>query len=535
MNDPEILELQTLCNGLIEGVLSEEQKRRLEAMLSESEQARRFYVRAMALSSSLFEYAAEMQVEAPDKSATSGRLPFPFARVIGPALALAAAVVLALWIPLQRAPRTAPVTSETAGEETVARLTASKDCKWVGATPRVGEWFNAGKKLQIAEGFAEITFDCGAQVVLEGPAFLELHSPWSAVFHHGALTAKVPPEAIGFRIENPAVQVVDLGTEFSMLAEENGAAEVFVIEGSVEASGRDSLNQPSKMITLKEKQARRFALHGDGEVTDRDQKLAKLSRKVEFQRGIGKTEYTHWGFDEASGAIARGRSVGFEPGGFDATFEHALPTPLVAGRWGNALSFDGAFSARAAFPPKSPSGTRTAAFWCKIPADAALSESDAIISWYSAETGERPVSIAWNGDPTLGALGALKTSLGRGLKVGSTPLRDGQWHHVAVVFAPNPDAPARTHLKTYLDGRLEATSFVRGAVKNWKKAGVADARFVAEGGLWIGRNPFQGSQPNGFRGEIDELYLINRALSPREIQHLLRKNRLPSAEMLAAQ
>ena len=92
------------------------------------------------------------------------------------------------------------------------------------------------------------TITGGAQVVLEGPASLDLHSAWSALFHHGALKAKVPPEAIGFRIENPAVQIVDLGTEFSMLAEKNGAAEVFVIEGSVEASGRDALNQPSKTM-----------------------------------------------------------------------------------------------------------------------------------------------------------------------------------------------------------------------------------------------------------------------------------------------
>ncbi len=535
MNDPDILELNALSNSLIEGTLSDEQKRRLEALLSESEQARRFYVRAMALSSSLFDYAAEMQVDAPSAPAPRAKLPFPIARAFGPALALAAAVALALWIPPRLAPLPEPASSETVGEETVAQLTASKDCKWIGDTPLVGEWCNAGKKLQLAQGFAEITFDCGAQVILEGPAALELSSPWSALLHHGALRAKVPPEAIGFRIENPAVQIVDLGTQFSMLAEENGAAEVFVMEGSVEAVGRDSVNQSAQIITLKEKQARRFALRGDGEVTNRDQKIARLSRKVEFQHGSGKTEYTHWSFDGTSGEIAHGRSVGFEPGGFDATFEPALPQTLVPGRWGSALSFDGPFSARAALPPKGTNGTRTLAFWCKIPGDATLSESDAIISWHSAENGERPFAIGWNGDPTLGALGALKTSLGRGLKVGSTPLRDGRWHHVAVVFVPNPKAPSRNHVKSYLDGRLEATSFVLGAMKNWKKARSADARVTAEGGLWMGLNPFQSPHTHGFRGELDELYLINRALSPREIQHLLRKNRLPSPDMLVAQ
>ena len=48
------------------------------------------------------------------------------------------------------------------------------------------------------------------------------------------LKASVPSEAVGFRISTPAVEVVDLGTEFTMLAEPAGtAAEVRVLKGEV--------------------------------------------------------------------------------------------------------------------------------------------------------------------------------------------------------------------------------------------------------------------------------------------------------------
>ncbi|MEI9897234.1 MAG: hypothetical protein WDN28_26060 [Chthoniobacter sp.] len=66
LSDPEVLELNTLCNALVDGVIRDADKARLEQMLRTSEDARRFYVRSLALSSSLMQYAGEMQAEAPD-------------------------------------------------------------------------------------------------------------------------------------------------------------------------------------------------------------------------------------------------------------------------------------------------------------------------------------------------------------------------------------------------------------------------------------------------------------------------------------
>src|SRR5208282_215032 len=96
--DKEILELNELCNALVEGMLNEAQKARLLHWLAASEEARRFYVRAMGLSASLFGYAGEMQVEAPDATVSLAKI----IRVgwlwkLG-SLAAAASIALMLWI-----------------------------------------------------------------------------------------------------------------------------------------------------------------------------------------------------------------------------------------------------------------------------------------------------------------------------------------------------------------------------------------------------------------------------------------------------
>jgi hypothetical protein len=96
MTDPELLELNALCNALADGVISDAERAQLEKTLLASEEARRFYVRSMALSASLMQYAGEMQTEAPDAPMRKGRIIRPAAWVwaLG-SLAAAASIVLA--------------------------------------------------------------------------------------------------------------------------------------------------------------------------------------------------------------------------------------------------------------------------------------------------------------------------------------------------------------------------------------------------------------------------------------------------------
>lgn len=534
--DKEILELNELCAALVDGTLTETQKVRLSDWLAASEPARRYYIRAMGLSASLYSYASEMQVEAPDAVSSSKIVRLGVGSWLG-FLAVAACVVLALWIFSQR-PMRDITPAGLQPDEYVARLTGSKDCRWANGAPsaRPGNYLRKGQRLELARGFAEITFDSGAQVVVEGPASLDLNSAWDATLRRGTLKASVPTEAMGFRISNPSVQVVDLGTEFTMIADASGAADVFVLKGKVEASAREAGDQ--RTIVLHENQSRHFAASGISNVSDRKEKFARFTQPVTLDHFVSATEYVHWSFDEANGEVLKADAFGRLLSAFDARLEDVSDTVLstvrTEGRWQRALRFNGHLFAKAAFPGISGTPPHTVAFWVKVPEDVSLSSAYAMVAWgaNSKKLGSHPVHIGWNRNPTEGTVGVLRTDYGGGFALGATPLRDGRWHHVAVVFVPGEDANTPVEVKEYVDGRFE------GEGKPSPPGTEVSAKFREENAttigdtVWLGcRLGAGGPRKDRFRGEMDELCIADRVLEPREIVQLMKENRLAQPEV----
>ncbi len=136
-------------------------------------------------------------------------------------------------------------------ESAIAWLVNAQDCSWSGPGPTGN--LQAGKFLKIERGLAEIHFQCGARVILEGPSVLELLSSKSARLASGKLTARVPAEAIGFEILSPQGKVIDRGTEFGVVSKK-GSTEVYVFEGKVEALPAEGNTPGSPMINLTEHQ-----------------------------------------------------------------------------------------------------------------------------------------------------------------------------------------------------------------------------------------------------------------------------------------
>jgi hypothetical protein len=145
-------------------------------------------------------------------------------------------VVSAVWWTATRSGR------QGATEPTVAWLVNAQNCEWSDAVP-LGN-MRAGKTLSLERGLAEIRFDCGARVVLEGPAKLELLSGHSARLRHGKLTAHVSEPAAGFEVLSPQGKVIDLGTEFGVSVGDNSATDIYVFEGKVVAHPADSDTGP---------------------------------------------------------------------------------------------------------------------------------------------------------------------------------------------------------------------------------------------------------------------------------------------------
>jgi hypothetical protein len=121
----------------------------------------------------------------------------------------------------------------------------------------------AGWRLRIERGLAEIHFQCGARVILEGPSVLEVISGKSARLAAGKLTARVPETGIGFEVLSPEGKVIDLGTEFGVLADK-GSTEVYVFRGKVEAMPTAATGSGTAAVNLGERQAARIA---SGQVT----------------------------------------------------------------------------------------------------------------------------------------------------------------------------------------------------------------------------------------------------------------------------
>ena len=525
--DNERLELNELCGALVDGTLDPKQRQRLAEMLATSEEARRFYVRSMSLSASLHEYAGEMQSEASETSEIPANERPAGVRWAFGALAAAAAVALAFWLGgLVKSERAGDAMAlEKDGDDSVAQVSGAKNCVWRGAALQPGDELRRGQKIELASGFAEISFDSGAQVTIEGPATLNVNSEWEASLDRGTMKTIVPAEAIGFRIANPAIEAIDAGTEFSVVADAGGGREVFVTKGAIEVQSREEAEREQPGLVLHENQARRFSTSGPGEVRDREQKIARLAWKAQLDRLTQPANYVHWSFDEANGGIFPGTTIGSGNGEYGAVVRAAngfdFATLRAPGRFLSALRFDGSVSAVAPFAALSQRTARTAAMWVKVGEDEPLSKAGAMLSWSGVE-------IGWNRNPELGTPGALRTRAGRAAVAGATPLRDGRWHHVAVVLNPGRK-PDVMQVRQYVDGRLENATTRRVAKKMIARGGVA-AGAPEPDKLTIGA----GLDGTLFRGELDELFIADRALTPQEIRQLMHRNLPLRAEPLAA-
>ena len=142
------------------------------------------------------------------------------------------------------------VTQYGAKPEVVAVLDSADGARWEATSLAAGDELHAGQKMKLAAGIAEIRFASGAAVVLQGPATLQLDSAQQVSLHDGALSAVVPPQAVGFTVHAPGLKVVDLGTRFGLKTRRGHEAELHVFQGRAQASLVDGGGQSLQTVTL---------------------------------------------------------------------------------------------------------------------------------------------------------------------------------------------------------------------------------------------------------------------------------------------
>jgi hypothetical protein len=258
-----------------------------------------------------------------------------------------------------------------------------------------------------------------------------------------------------------------------------------------------------------------------------------LTQPMTLDRYVAPIGYARWAFDETDGDSFMATTVGVSPDAWNAKLSNVSATARrslhAKGKWNGALHFDGNLYATAAFPGMSENSPRSIAFWAKLPRDANLTSAYAMVAWAaknSKQFGSHPFHIAWNRNANEAPVGVLRTDYGRGYAIGTTPLRDGKWHHIAVVFIPRDDSDRPVEVKQYVDGRLEGEGRSSPAGSDIFMS-TENTAASNSGTIWLGsRLGINGVRNDRFHGDMDELLIADRALEPHEIVRLANSNRL---------
>ena len=172
------------------------------------------------------------------------------------------------------------------------------------------------------------------------------------------------------------------------------------------------------------------------------------------------------------------------------------PAQWVAGKFNRALAFDGVanYVSLDNFAGILGASNRTCAAWVRTTSSGQLP----VIAWGPNTAGAKWAFLVQNGNARL--------EVTSGYLQGTRLVNDGQWHHMACVFA-NDGTPDALDVKLYVDG-TEETSFNASAARTIST--------TASGNVKIGSD----IQGRFFVGQIDEPRIYNRALSALEVAGL---------------
>ena len=236
-------ELQRLASALCDGEISRDEAQRLKSLATRAPDALQHVLQYLELHAELawtLGLVAEPAVTGPREPVLGVPRPGTAVRWTGVAVTVAVVLLVAVvFLALAILPGPAPRGPQLPASTVVATLTRSADATWSddAALYREGARLVVGEVLRLESGLAEIRFDCGARVILDGrtrAANFELTSNTGGALQFGRLTANVPPRASGFTLGTPSATIIDLGTEIGVAVKGQGTSEIHVLTGNVQ-------------------------------------------------------------------------------------------------------------------------------------------------------------------------------------------------------------------------------------------------------------------------------------------------------------
>lgn len=213
---------QELLDCYFQARASDEQVAELEERMLADPDLRKHYLQEAMTETSLRSFALQEDEVTSEHSQVKTPLPArksPLARLLI-AGTLAACVVFSLWM--------------RQAEPSAGVILSSEQAGWQSEYSTIdGAVFSQGVYI-LQTGIVTLGFHSGTEMVMEGPARIEVHSDMQITFDYGNASFFVPEDAIGFQVNTRLGNVVDLGTRFSLsLGEGENEARLSVDEGEI--------------------------------------------------------------------------------------------------------------------------------------------------------------------------------------------------------------------------------------------------------------------------------------------------------------
>jgi hypothetical protein len=144
-------------------------------------------------------------------------------------LAAAAAMIMLAGVAAMTLMRPVAAPNEPASSPPVAVMFEATEAVWASEPHLSGDEL-APQAMVLSAGRVKIAMHDGTNLSVEGPAQWTLHSASRIDLRRGRVTAE---SSVGFTVVTPRFTVVDQGTEFGVLVDEDGTGQVQVFAGSV--------------------------------------------------------------------------------------------------------------------------------------------------------------------------------------------------------------------------------------------------------------------------------------------------------------
>ena len=339
---------------------------------------------------------------------------------------------------------------------------------------------------RLKQGTLDVVFESGAEVSIKGPAYFAVVSSMQSFLEYGDVSVYAPESARNFTIKAPTMDVVDLGTKFSLsINPEDGESKVNVTEGLVNLH----LKSPSE-----EKRLQSLAA---GSKANLDSNGKLLSVEGESKPSL----LAHYTFDDLKGGVVKDSSGNDLPGQLVGKMENLL-TEGVAGK---ALDLSGEqYVDISSHLQKLPKNHFTVSAWVKNPVNMVFSMSDGTKhNRLQFERYKNRVLYGWQKGKFFDPIYAI------------VDWEDNKWYHMAFTYSGG-------HISLYRDG-VELTSNTQGRL-NTRALGPIDFSNLNRAHIGVlvkgtPSKPFPDSIQK-LMGQIDDFQIYSSALTPEQMKFL---------------